>query len=58
MNKFLKIMFLIQICQSLLEYVGNTLHKSDYALEVYFVLGLTTPVPVYPPNTGFSAIIT
>ena len=59
------------VCQSLYEYVGNLLYKSDKALEagvwrIYwyglpafdFISGLTTPVPIYPPNTGFLGVIT
>jgi hypothetical protein len=36
MNKFIKIMFLLKTCQSLFEYVGNWLYKSDTALEAGF----------------------
>ena len=63
-------MFLMKISLSLFEYVGNTLYKRDNALEVgvwmiywhglpalNIVSGLT-PVPIYPPNTGFSGNIT
>ena len=61
----------MKICQSLFEYIGNTLYKSDNDIEtgvwrlyrhslpaLNFFLGLTTPVPIDPPNTGSSGIIT
>jgi hypothetical protein len=62
MNKFLKIM---KICKSVFEYVGNPLYKKYNPLEAgvwrkswHGLHGLKTPVPIYPPNTGFEGIIT
>ena len=70
MNKFIQIIC-IKICQSLFEYVGNLLYKSDNALKagvledtlarlpaLVFVSGLSPPLSICPPNSGFERIIT
>lgn len=47
-------------CQSLFELVGNPLYENDNALKdfVSVLMVLTTPMPIYPPNTSFKDIIT